>query len=194
MAGKKKKKRKTPTNSTRSNKEVGDDEDDDEEEDDDEAQMDVAQTQDLAKTEKKKGNSEFHNANYIAALGCYTKAMALCGNSPHDPYLLVSIVGNRAITHLRLKEFNKCMEDCNVALRVDPKYLNAYICRAFCYLALQNFDKTFEDFDAGSKLHPNDQELQQNLQRAKQAITQLKKEASKAKKKQDRIREMDGQF
>jgi len=133
----------------------------------------------LAKSEKVRGNSDFHKGNYSTALISYTKAIAL---SAKNPVLLVSLFTNRAITHLRSKDYLKAIEDCRAALKLDGKCLKAFICRGFAEFFLGHYDQAFSDFEAASREVPLDNKfLQQNLQKLKETLLLRKKESTVTK-------------
>jgi len=94
---------------------------------------------------------------------------------------LVSLFTNRAITHYRSKDYQKAIEDCRAALKLDSKYLKAFICRGFAEFYLLNYDQALGDFEAASKVQLDNKFLQQNLQKLKEVLIQRKKEGSGAK-------------
>jgi hypothetical protein len=117
-----------------------------------------------AKAEKKKGDEEYAKAAFATAVMHYTRAIAL--NHGRHPAFLVSVFTNRAAAHIMLKverpplmisalrlglsearantthasqEFAKAEEDSKVALKLDGRYLRAYVCRALSRFYLQQF-------------------------------------------------------
>jgi len=50
-----------------------------------------------------------------------------------------SYFGNRAACYLSLKKFNKCVEDCNKTLELDPKFVKAHKRRGKAYLMLGEY-------------------------------------------------------
>jgi len=124
---------------------------------------------DLALIEKKRGNLDFKKGDFSSAISRYTKAMAF---SPKNTHLFVSLLTNRAITYLFLEEYVKALEDCAGAITIDSNFVKAYICSAFAYFNLQNYEKTFSSLEMCSKLQIGNKTLQQNLIKAKEALIQ----------------------
>jgi tetratricopeptide (TPR) repeat protein len=104
-----------------------------------------------AKLMKKRGDEELKRGNFTAAVGHYTKAIALCGK---NPVFLVTLFTDRAFTHARMKEYNKAVDDCNVAIQLNPNYLPAYLCRGYCRFHLQRFSSALDDYERACKLLP----------------------------------------
>jgi hypothetical protein len=111
-----------------------------------------------AKAMKKKGDEEYLKAAFATAVMHYTHAIALTHG--RHPAFLVSLFTNRAAAHIMLKahirytpslptplpyrrvlwqEYAKAEEDSKVALKLDGRYLRAYVCRALSRFYLQQF-------------------------------------------------------
>lgn len=132
-----------------------------------------------AKAEKKKGDEEYLKAAFATAVMHYTRAIALTHG--RHPAFIVSLFTNRAAAHIMLKEFAKAEEDSKVALKLDGRYLRAYVCRALSRFYLQQFTQAFEDFERASKLEPGNTFLREKIQKAKEtiaAIAQKKKDST----------------
>jgi len=46
---------------------------------------------------------------------------------------------NRANARLELNDFNGCVEDCDAAINVEPKYIKAYLRKALAFKFLSKF-------------------------------------------------------
>jgi tetratricopeptide (TPR) repeat protein len=49
---------------------------------------------------------------------------------------------------------NKALEQCNTAIRLDPKFANAFDSRGLVYLKLGDFDRALADYEAALRLCP----------------------------------------
>lgn len=89
----------------------------------------VANSKDAETMERERGNEEFVKGNFAAAVKCYTKCLGLkVGN--------VTAFSNRAMTYLKLKEYNRAETDCSCALSVDDKHVKSLLRRATARNAL----------------------------------------------------------
>ncbi|KAJ4461236.1 putative DnaJ subfamily C member 7 [Paratrimastix pyriformis] len=84
---------------------------------------------------KEAGNQAYKAKLYHDALVHYTRAIEL---NPQQ----VSYYGNRSAVFFMLKDFEKCVADCQAALKLDHNYDKATIRLARCYLALGDFQRT----------------------------------------------------
>lgn len=72
-----------------------------------------------AETLKNKGNDLFKSGNYEGAIDYYTKAISI---NPKDP----ANYSNRAACYLKLFNYDLCVNDANLAIKYDSKYVKAY--------------------------------------------------------------------
>ena len=82
---------------------------------------------------KNKGNEHFKNKEYNKAIECYSQAITL---NTMDP----TYYGNRAACYFAMRKYDKCIEDCNDAIDLDPKFVKAWARkgRSLMYLARFN--------------------------------------------------------
>ena len=79
------------------------------------------------------------------ALSYYTKSIE------YDSTLTASYC-NRALVYLKLKEYQKTVDDCNQVLKLDKRnkhkleYLKAYHRRGKAFLELKQFEDALDDF------------------------------------------------
>jgi len=79
-----------------------------------------------AEKQKKLGNQYFKRKEYTAALKHYMTAL-------QDERFVVTYLTNIAQTHLRLEQWDDCLEFCKRAIYVEPKCIKAYSRRAAVY-------------------------------------------------------------
>lgn len=72
---------------------------------------------------KNRGNDFYRDKNYQAAVGAYTKAIALDSENP-------SLFTNRSAALLMLLQYREAMQDCDQALALDPTNSKAYFRKA----------------------------------------------------------------
>lgn len=71
------------------------------------------------------GNLLFKASKFMEACGVYNEGLE------HDPFNSV-LLCNRAACRSKLGQFEKAIEDCNAALKVQPYYSKARLRRADC--------------------------------------------------------------
>lgn len=79
---------------------------------------------------KEQGNTHFARREHVQALACYAQALRLTPETHPDRALLHS---NRAACYLRDKQHQEVIHECNLALRVTPKFAKALLRRARAY-------------------------------------------------------------
>ncbi|CAK9299974.1 unnamed protein product [Gordionus sp. m RMFG-2023] len=83
---------------------------------------------------KNQGNRYFTNGRYHDAILCYNQAISKNPN-------VSKYYTNRALTHLRLKKLESCVQDSGRALELDPKCIKAHFFCGQALLDLGNFNE-----------------------------------------------------
>eukprot|EP01016_Furgasonia_blochmanni_P010461 TRINITY_DN1443_c0_g1_i1.p1 TRINITY_DN1443_c0_g1~~TRINITY_DN1443_c0_g1_i1.p1 ORF type:complete len:547 (+),score=117.73 TRINITY_DN1443_c0_g1_i1:65-1705(+) len=102
---------------------------------------------------KELGNKEFKAQNYTKAIEYYTKAINV--NDKEASYF-----ANRAACYLSLKKYNKCIEDCNSTLTLDPNFTKAIRRKAKSLFSLGKIDQAKLEYNRAITLEPTDQGIQ----------------------------------
>jgi len=84
--------------------------------------------------EKDKGIAAFKKNDLISALTAFSKAIV---STQIDHPLLPSLYTQRALCYLRLGNHGAAVEDATHALKLNPKYVKAYVCRGVGYFRLK---------------------------------------------------------
>ncbi|XP_059139456.1 tetratricopeptide repeat protein 12-like [Physella acuta] len=93
----------------------------------------------IANKLKDQGNTEFKQGNYKEALRFYDEAIS----EVRDSSVLYT---NRAQARIKLGMFTEALKDCDLALRLWPNCLKAYVHQGHAYLALKDYDKARESY------------------------------------------------
>ncbi|XP_062577593.1 mitochondrial import receptor subunit TOM70-like [Saccostrea cucullata] len=99
-----------------------------------------------AQAEKNKGNKYFKGGKYDQAINCYTNAIKMC--PPGDKEALSTFYHNRAAAYEKLKNTKMVIDDCNEALRLNPKYQKALSRRALACEQSGDLTQALEDVTA----------------------------------------------
>ncbi|KAM9908537.1 hypothetical protein OXX79_000314 [Metschnikowia pulcherrima] len=116
---------------------------------------------------KDQGNAFLKEHKYQEAVDAYTKAIELDSSNP-------IFYSNRAQVHIKMESYGSAINDCNLALDVDPNFVKAYYRKGVSLMALLNYKEAQTNFKQILKKVPGDKATQENL---KQCVNYLKKEA-----------------
>lgn len=123
-----------------------------------EKKMDMKDQKTKANAYKDQGNDCVKKGHYDEAIMFYTMAI--------EAYDLNAIFFcNRAFCHLKLKRFNHCIVDCNIAIKLDCNLVKAYFRRMLAYESLNDCTAALLDCNTVLKLEPKNLEAKQCLQR-----------------------------
>ncbi|RUS17097.1 hypothetical protein BC937DRAFT_90417 [Endogone sp. FLAS-F59071] len=104
------------------------------------AAMPRAKRLDAASALKNRGNAKFGSKQYDEAIRLYTQAIAF---NP-DPVFY----SNRAACYANSGKYDEVIQDCNEALKMDPKYIKALNRRAQAYENKEMLQESLNDFTA----------------------------------------------
>ncbi|XP_014663578.1 PREDICTED: stress-induced-phosphoprotein 1-like [Priapulus caudatus] len=100
---------------------------------------------------KEQGNGFFKVGNYPDALKMYTEAIL---RNPEDSKLY----SNRAACYTKLAEFNLGLKDCDMAIKLEPTFVRAYLRKANILMGLKNMSDAAKTFQKAIELDQNCQE------------------------------------
>lgn len=113
-----------------------------------------------------RGNQLFNASKFMEACVTYNEGL------DHDPYNTI-LLCNRAACRSKLGQFEKAVEDCTMALIVQPSYSKARLRRANCNAKLERWEASIQDYEMLIRETPGDEEVGRALFEAK---IQLKKQ------------------
>jgi len=113
----------------------------------------------LAQKYKDEGNKEFKAGNYTQAIEHYTKAI----NAKKEK----TFYTNRANCFYNLNKFNKCISDCDEALKLDEKFSKAYYRKADAQMTLGLIKEAVDTMNKAIENKVDDEEMRKKLQEAK---------------------------
>ena len=89
---------------------------------------------------KNEGNQLYSQRKFLEAIEKYSEAIEL---SPTAVYFC-----NRAACYSNLKEFQNAIQDCEEAIKLDPKYIKAFHRKALAYENLEDYRSALNEFTA----------------------------------------------
>jgi len=114
---------------------------------------------------KEKGNELFKQSKYVDALAEYSEAIR---RDPLNP----SLYSNRAACFSKLMDWQRGLEDCETALKMDPKFVKVYIRKGKIQHFLKQYHKALETYNKGLELDPSSDELLEGKHATLDAIRQ----------------------
>ncbi|OMJ29031.1 Mitochondrial import receptor subunit tom70 [Smittium culicis] len=102
------------------------------------AQLSETEKKNISQKLKGKGNKFFQAKEYQKAEALYSSALRFDKNP--------IFYSNRAACYYSLQEYEKSIEDCNDALKFEPRYVKALVRRAQSYENINNLREALYDF------------------------------------------------
>lgn len=90
---------------------------------------------------RDQGNEYFSKGKYEEAIQCYTQ----CLSKPDVVESKALVYSNRAMTHLKLKNWKQCEEDSTSALEVNPHHFKSYQRRCVARLSMGKLRQAMMD-------------------------------------------------
>ncbi|MCO5573829.1 hypothetical protein L7F22_027604 [Adiantum nelumboides] len=115
------------------------------------------------------GNELFKAGRFFEALAVYAEGLE---SDPTNAVLLC----NRAACRSKLGQWEKAVEDCDAALRVQPNYTKALMRRANCWTKLERWDDALQDYEHLRRKMPEDREVARGLFDVQVAMKKLQGE------------------
>lgn len=115
---------------------------------------------------RSKGNKFFKELKFSEACSTYSEGLE------YDPYNSV-LLCNRAACRSKLGQFEKALEDCTLALNLQPSYSKARLRRAHCNAKMEKWKASIQDYEMLIREKPGDEEVGHALFEAQ---IQLKKQ------------------
>jgi stress-induced-phosphoprotein 1 len=110
----------------------------------------------VSEQEKAEGNALFQKGDYPNALKHYNEAIK---RNPENHVLY----SNRAACYQKLMEFNKVIEDCDTCLKMDPKFIKAYLRKGAALVAMREFGRAQRAYEDALSIDPNSREAREGL-------------------------------
>ena len=130
----------------------------------------------LAEDLKTRGNAHYSHGDDAAAVDDYTAGLRALGDQENKT-LRGALLSNRAAVHLRRKEHDLCIKDCNEALKLDASRAKCYYRRAAAREQQDALEEAFKDLKICVQLEPTNKTAVNAARRVKEKLTQkLKKE------------------
>ncbi|CAD7968067.1 unnamed protein product [Amoebophrya sp. A25] len=128
------------------------------------ASLSSIQREQMATSEKEKGNEAFYAADLEEAEMYYSRSLVLNPSAP-------SVFTNRALVRLKRKKASQAKEDCDRALKLVPTYMKALHRRGKANYDLGCYDLAVRDFQQALQLDPNSAQINGDLREARKMLS-----------------------
>uniref|UniRef100_A0A7N0SXY2 Thioredoxin domain-containing protein n=1 Tax=Kalanchoe fedtschenkoi TaxID=63787 RepID=A0A7N0SXY2_KALFE len=112
---------------------------------------------------RNRGNDLFKSERFTEACSAYGDGLRV------DPSNSV-LYGNRAACWFKIGQWERSIEDCNQALRIQPSYTKALLRRAVSNTKLERWSDAVGDYEVLRKALPDDNEVAKSLFHAQVAL------------------------
>ncbi|CAA2953464.1 TPR repeat-containing thioredoxin TTL1-like [Olea europaea subsp. europaea] len=112
---------------------------------------------------RARGNDLFKSERYTEACSAYAEGLR------HDPLNSI-LYCNRAACWFKLGQWERSVDDCNVALRIQPNYIKALLRRAASNSKLERWTEAVRDYEVLRRELPDDNEVAESLFHAQVAL------------------------
>lgn len=137
--------------------------------------------------EKDKGNSLYQEKRFGEAVAAYTrgldvlygKAAAECEATDQLQALKATLYCNRAMTHLKLENWELADADASSSLDLDPQMVKAYLRRGTARRAQHRYADAVQDFERVLQLDPSNKDGIKQLGKAVQLLNKFGKAAKR---------------
>jgi len=128
---------------------------------------------------KKQANAKFNKGDFEGARSLYTDginvmiSITLVGKEERN--LVATLYSNRAVTYFREKVFDKCIEDCDLALEYEKTFEKSYIRKWRALMALGNAEEACECLEEAYRQIPTSRRVREELMKAREQNDVLSK-------------------
>ncbi|KAL2496507.1 TPR repeat-containing thioredoxin TTL1 [Forsythia ovata] len=112
---------------------------------------------------RARGNDLFKSERFTEACSAYAEGLRL------DPLNSI-LYCNRAACWFKLGQWERSVDDCNVALRIQPNYIKALLRRAASNSKLERWAEAVRDYEVLRRELPDDNEVAESLFHAQVAL------------------------
>ncbi|CAI5532009.1 unnamed protein product [Closterium sp. Naga37s-1] len=106
-----------------------------------------------------KGDAQFVDEDYDAAVDLYTQAISANGATE-------TLLCKRAAAHIKLENYTDAVADANAAIKLNPSYALAYLRKGVACHHLEEYETALAAFKAGAKLEPSNAKFRNGIRKA----------------------------
>lgn len=88
--------------------------------------------------------------------------------------LLVSLLNNKALVYMKMNEWTRSIDECELVLSLDSQNMKALMRRGTCFQKMKNWRRAKRDYEVVVGLDPESKEAKETLMKIKSAIAEIK--------------------
>lgn len=119
---------------------------------------------------KEEGNIAFRDGNLQTAIELYSTAINGKIEEGCETDVIVTLLSNRSMCHLKLLNYQECIDDCNRALIIDPKATKALYRRAHAYFESKDFSNAKSDLSRLLYIDPKNSPAMELLRKIQEVL------------------------
>lgn len=124
---------------------------------------------------KEQGNNALKEEEYEKAADLYSQAINICPNEDNSNNERMSIYfSNRSAAYTLMKKHEDALDDCKVAVSLNPQYAKAHLRLATGYYTLKKYEEAIESAKKTLELQPDNEAAKETLSLAQKALKKKK--------------------
>jgi tetratricopeptide (TPR) repeat protein len=129
---------------------------------------------------REQGNRLLGERKYEEALKSYEEALDALQResgieqSEKQTRTMVSLLNNKALVFLKMSEWARCIDECELVLSLDKSNVKALMRRGNCFQKLKNWRRAKRDYEAVIEQDPKCAEAKETLAKIKASVAEIK--------------------
>ena len=123
----------------------------------------------LVRAEKQKGDECMRAGEYAEAAGFYTRAMEL----NMDGGLGLALYANRSLAYMKLKMYERALEDIKWVLDRDPTHIKALMRQGLVLHACGQYEEALRSFDKVVEVDPDNDEVKRYVVASRKKLEEV---------------------
>lgn len=121
---------------------------------------------------RTEANDLYKRSKWQEAINAYSETLTI---DPSNKVTNAKILGNRALSRIKVEQYEEARADCDQALKLDPTYTKAKRTRAKAVGESGDWEQAVKDLKSLSEENPGDSELQRELRNAELELKKSKR-------------------
>lgn len=121
---------------------------------------------------RNEANDVFKRGRYAEAVQKYTECLTV---DPRNKTTNAKLLGNRALSRMKIKEYDEAIKDCEAALKLDPTYTKARKTKAKAIGENGDWQKAVEELKGLAEENPGDNDLAKEMRNAELELKKSKR-------------------